>query len=120
MSDEQTPKKPKYEPPKLSPERLAELEEAHDDVLVLSGSEKAPWTVAVKRPNRQQTIAYKTHGKRDSTTANEQLLRQISVFPTGPDLDALLARWPFLPDGIAASDPFKDFLGITTDEQVKR
>jgi hypothetical protein len=120
MSDEKKKAAP-YEPVILTLEKLAELEETHgeDNLLVMKGTERAPFVVALRRPDRKETIAYKDHAKRNSATANEQLLRKISVFPTGDDLEKQLARWPFLPDGVCDSAVFRDFVGIAVDESVK-
>lgn len=110
-----------YVPVTVSDEQLSQLEEHHEDILVLRGSERAPWLLVVKRPNRQQTIAYKQHAKKDSTTANEALFRHITVFPAAkdPDFDRQLNRWPLLCDAAAGSESFADFLGTTVNEQVK-
>lgn len=123
MTAEATPAqsapKKKFEPIVLSEEKRNALEEEHEDILVLKGPEKAPWVVVLKRPTRQQAIAYKNHAKRNSETANEQLVRATCVFPTGDDFDRQLTRWPFSVDGIADSQSFKDFVGIAVDESVK-
>jgi hypothetical protein len=108
-----------YTPVTLSNEDKARLEAEHEDILVLRGTDLSPWIVALRRPKRQETIGYKTHHKRDSTTANEQLVKRIAVFPTGADMEKQLERWPFLCDGIADSETFKDFLGLSVDASLK-
>jgi hypothetical protein len=109
-----------YVPVTLSDDQKAKLEEEHEDILVLRGNEqRAPWLVAIRRPKRTETIGYKAAAKRDATTANEQLVRKITVYPTGADLEKQLDRWPFLCDGIADSEAFKDFLGLSTSEDLK-
>lgn len=113
------PARPKFVPLTISDERLAELEAEHEDVLVMKGPEMAPWLAVVRRPTRQETIGFKTHAKRDSTTANEQLVRAICVFPKGEDLARQIARWPLFVDGLCDSKTFRDFVGITVDNDLK-
>ena len=121
MSEEiPTPKKSKFVPFVITDEQIQALEDEHEDVLVLRGPEKAPWIAVLRRPTRQETIGYKTHAKRDSTTANEQLIRATCLFPKkGEDFDRQLARWPFFVDGLADSKSFKDFVGITVESDLK-
>ena len=116
---EETPKKTKFFPFSVTEEQLAKFEEEHEDVLVMRGPEKAPWLVVLRRPTRQEAIGYKTHAKRDSTTANEQLITRTCVFPKGDDFARQIARWPFFVDGIADSQAFKDFVGITVEADLK-
>lgn len=121
MSDPIPAKRPVYIPVTVSVEQLNALEELHGDILVLKGTEKAPWLAVLKRPDRKTTLQYKQSAKRDSTTANEQLIRAICVFPDvkTPEFERQLDRWPLLPDGIAATEEFKEFLGLVAAEQVK-
>ena len=114
------PKRAPYVPVTLSEEQQQKLEDEHEDILVLRGpSAISPWLFVVRRPNRQETIGYKQAAKRDQTTANEVLIRRITVFPKGDDLEKQLARWPFVPDGIADNEAFKEFVGIAVDESLK-
>lgn len=112
--------KPKFVPFTITDEEIQALDDEHEDVLVLRGPEQAPWIVVLRRPTRQETIGYKMHAKRDSTTANEQLIRAVCVFPKkGDDFDRQIKRWPFFVDGVADSKPFKDFVGITVENDLK-
>lgn len=111
--------KEKYVPPVLTDEKLKELEDEHEDVLVLRGTEIAPWCAVVRRPNRKETIAYKSQARRDPATANETLIRLICLFPRGDEFQRMLDRWPFLVDGVAQSPAFNNFIGLTVDEQLK-
>ena len=119
MADGDNTKKARFAPPELDEESRARLEEEHEDILVLRGGEKAPWTIVLCRPNRQQTIAFKQHARKDPSTANEALLRRIVVFPKGEDLEKVFARWPLVPDFIADSAAFKGFLGGAVDDDKK-
>lgn len=113
------PKRPPYVPIELTDDKRQELEDEHEDILVLRGTERAPWVIVVRRPTRQETIGYKAHARKDNLTANEQLLARITVYPTGADYDRQVARWPFIPDGVAASKVFNEFVGIAVDESLK-
>ena len=109
-----------YTPVNLSDEQKAALEVEHEDILVLRGKpEVSPWVVVIRRPKRQETIGYKSAVKRDPTTANEQLLRKICVFPQAADFERQLDRWPFLCDACAGSQAFNDFLGLSVAEDLK-
>ncbi len=108
-----------YTPVTLSDEQKIALEAEHEDILVMKGGDRAPWLMVLRRAKRQETIGYKQHHKRDSTTANEQLVRKITIFPVGNDMEKQLDRWPFLCDGIADAESFKDFLGLSAAEDLK-
>lgn len=108
-----------YTPVELSDAQKSALEAEHEEILILRGNAKAPWLVAMRRAKRPETIGYKNHAKRDATTANEMLVRKIAVFPTDRAFEDQLERWPFLCDGIADSEPFKDFLGLSVAEDLK-
>jgi hypothetical protein len=108
-----------YTPVTLSDEQKAALEADHEDILIMRGSERAPWLIVLRRPKRPETIGYKAHVKRDPTTANEQLIRKISVYPKDGDFEKQIERWPFLCDGIADAEAFKDFLGLSVAEDLK-
>lgn len=108
-----------YTPVTLSDETKSALDSEFDDILVMRGGARAPWLVVLRRPKRQETIGYKAHAKRDPTTANEQLIRKIACYPKDNDFEKQLERWPFLCDGIADSEAFKDFLGLTVSEDLK-
>lgn len=108
-----------YTPVTLSDEQKAALEQEHEDILILRGGERAPWIVVVKRPSRKDTLAYKLFAKRDNTTANEEFIKRIRVFPDESAFEKQLDRWPLLCDGIADSDAFKSFLGLAVGEDLK-
>ncbi len=99
---------------------MADLEAKHEDVLVLKGHpEMAPWLIVVRRPTRQESIGYKSHAKKDSTTAGEALVRRITVFPAQAELDRILDRWPLAPDFILDDQTFKDFVGLAASSSLK-
>ena len=108
-----------YVPVEITPEQLTAFETEHEDICVVRGTAKAPWVYVMKRPTRQQTIAYKQHAKRNLSTASEALLRHIVLAPTGEQLQKQIDRWPFGVDAAISSDSFQEFVGITIDEQVK-
>jgi hypothetical protein len=110
----------KYEPVKLDDATKDALEEKHEDILVLTGdAEMSPWLVVVRRPTRQETLGYKQHAKRDQTTANEQLIRKLTVYPSGEELEKQHTRWPFFPDGIVSDDKFSRFMGLSVEASLK-
>lgn len=109
-----------YEKVSLTDEQRAALEEKHEDLLVLDGDpEWSPWTIALRRPTPKETRGYKAHAKRDSTTANDELIRRLAVFPDPVSLDKILERWALTPDFIADRDSFKKFLGGGIEESRK-
>ena len=108
-----------YVPVTITDDELATLESEHEDVLKLGGGERAPWVIVLRRPKRQETIAFKQHANRDIATANEALVRRITVAPKGEDLEKMIDRWPFLCDAVASSEAFKDFIGLAVGAQLK-
>ncbi len=109
-----------FTPVTITDEQKASLEEKHEDILICTGDpEFSPWLVVVRRPTRQETIGFKAHAKKDETTANEQLVRRIAVFPSAADLDRQIERWPLLCDGISGSDKFRKFLGFNVEASLK-
>lgn len=109
-----------YTPVTITPEELNALETEHEDIMRFDGDpDLAPWIVIVRRPKRQEAIAFKQHATRDIATANEALVRRITVFPKGDDLEKMFDRWHMLCDGIASSDRFKAFIGLAVGSQLK-
>lgn len=110
-----------YVPVEVSAEEIAQLETKHDDVLVMKGGESSPWTVVLRRPKRQETIAYKQHAAKDQPTSAEALIRRICVAPDPKtdEFEKQMDRWPFFCDAIMASTTFREFLGLSASEQVK-
>lgn len=115
-----------YVPVEADEKLLAELEEKHEDVLVIRGSSKAPWLLVVRRPKRNETILFKQQAKRAPELAAENLLRMITVHPDPRDkssdpnpFDKQVDRWPFLCESAFNSDAFQEFLGLTVEAQVK-
>lgn len=108
-----------YVPVSVSDEELARLEEKHEDIIMLRGGERAPWVMVLRRPTRQETLAFKQHAKKNQESANEALIRRITVAPQGDDLERQIERWPLLCDAAANNDAFQDFIGATVSEQQK-
>lgn len=120
MSEEtETPKKKKFVPFTITDEELKALDEEHDDVLKLHGSEYAPWVVVLRRPTRQEIIGYKHGVKKESFEANADLIKRICVFPSKEDMQRQIDRWAIMVDGIADSREFKEFIGFTVDKDLK-
>ena len=82
-------------------------------------SEMSPWLVVVRRPNRQEIKAYKTHLNKDATSAGEMLVSRLCVYPSQDDFNRQVDRWPLLVDAILAFDKFKDFVGVSTTASLK-
>lgn len=118
----------KYVPLEITDEKLAELDAEHDDVFVFRGKPKAPWLAVVRRPNFQESQAYKAMASDPAKKplANVRLIQSICVYPKGgtsstpgPEWKAQLDRWPFFPDGLADSDDFKEFVGLSIQDSEK-
>ncbi len=105
-----------------TPVELEELEEKHRSILVVRGHpEKSPWLVVLRRPKRQEMIAYKAQRKREGQdmTSNEALIKRLVVFPDpakSTDLDVMIDEYPFFPDGIVGLKSFNDFIGANAEE----
>lgn len=106
----------KYVPLTITNEQLDALDEEHDDVMPLKGSERAPWLCVVRRPNAEEALAYKTMAADPlkKTSANVKLITAISVYPK-KDTDEWkrqYSRWPLFPDGLVAKKCFEEFCGL--------
>lgn len=108
-----------FEPVKLDDAKRAELEQAHEDILVLRGGDMAPWLVVLRRPNRKETVGYKRAVKMEDEEANYEFVKRICVFPDEAKFDEQLDRWGLFVDGIAMSPSFKQFIGLAAQAQVK-
>ena len=109
-----------YQPVKPTEDQLTELEQKHGDLLALSGDPKySPYFVVFRRPKRQEIIGYKVHLKRDSTTANEELVKRIVVFPDRQELDRILDTFPLAPDFCVNDDSFQKFVGLASQADLK-
>ena len=108
-----------YQPVTPTQEQLSELEQKHGDLLVLSGGKRSPYTLVFRRPNRQETIGYKLHVKKDSTTASEALLKRIAVFPPKAELEQLLETYGFAADFCINHESFQDFVGLASEADLK-
>ncbi len=118
---QQPKKRAPYVPVTLDEETRARLEDQHEDILVVKGGERAPWVLVLRRPNRQETLAFKAHARKDSATANEALIRRVTVYPDpkSADFDKQLERWALIPDFVADSQSFKEFLGGGIESDLK-
>ena len=108
-----------YQPVTPTQEQLAELEAKYGNVLVMSGGKRSPYCVVLKRPSRKETIGYKAWLKKDATTASEEMVKRLAVFPDKPELDKWLEEFPFAPDFILNSDTFQDFVGQGSEADLK-
>ncbi len=112
-----------YEPLQISDEALALLDNEHDDVFAFRGKPTAPWIAVVRRPTFQESQAYKAMAgdPAKKPLANVKLITAICVFPKGgsDEWTSQFNRWPFFPDGIADSEAFKDFVGLSMADDEK-
>lgn len=109
-----------YQTVEPTQELLNELEQKHGDILLLRGDKRmAPYLFVFRRPKRQETIGYKVHLKKDSTTANEELIRRIAVYPDKPEIEKIFDIFSFAPDGCVNNSDFQNFVGISTAADLK-
>ncbi len=106
---------------KIPQDTLDALESKHKAILVMNGDEEmSPWTVALRRATRQESIGYKQAQQKDKTTAAEALIKRLIVHPSTPsEVEALLEEWPFMCDGIIGDSTFEKFVGIAASAQRK-
>ena len=108
-----------YQPVTPTQEQLAELEQKHGDLLVMSGGKRSAYCVVFRRPNRQETIGYKMHVKKDSTTASEAMFKRIAVFPDKQTLEELIEKFPLASDFCLNHESFQDFVGLASEADLK-
>lgn len=117
------PRRPTFERPVPTEEELAALDEKHGDVLhIKSPSEMSPWAIVLRRPTRPETMKWKADSRRDgnqAVLANEAFVRTLAVWPAPHVIDLMISRWSMFPDGVVTSPGFRDFIGISVDNDLK-
>ena len=111
-----------YVPVTITDDRLAEFDAEHDGILIMRGSERAPFLYVLRRPTEREARAYQgmLRGKDpDVMKANRLFLTSMCVHPTGAELEGQIARWPASPGAVLASEAFTEFSGAAATDLRK-
>jgi hypothetical protein len=95
------------------------IDELDRPVLILKGSEQAPWTCILRQPTRQEAIGYKAAAKRAAVDANEKFVQRLCVYPPADELERHVAKWPLMAEGICDSKAFQEFIGFAVADSSK-
>ena len=109
----------------LTAEKIAELEAANGgEVLVLRGKPKSwdvdktpPWEIVLRKATRGQYKMWRAATKRSDPDAQENLVIGICVYPERAVLDALLDKYPSIPEAI--SEQLGEWVGMAAEQVGK-
>lgn len=84
----------------LSPEQLAELEQKHGRIGVVSHPDDKSWVVVLRKPKRAEYKMFRAHANnpQHAPDSQENLLKQTCVWSYPTALDPLLEEWPGIPE----------------------
>lgn len=80
-------------------EQIAELEAKHGECHKLR-EKRGKWCLVVRNPKPQEYKMARRmmHDPAKKAEATEELLKLVTVAPTGAEFDALMTRYPMLPE----------------------
>ena len=107
----------------LSSQELDKLRAENPAGIVHLVAKDGKWEAVFKAPNRAQYKMFRAnnHNQARVADANEILARQICIFPPTPEaFEALLDKFPAIPEALAQDEEFRAMLGISTDEGAKK
>jgi hypothetical protein len=102
----------------LTQDQITEFEQKHGRIAHVIGK-GGKWEVVLRPPNRGEFRKFKSDNQNPATSfvAQENLVRVTSVFPTGPDVEALLDKYPGIPEACTAA--IMDLAGMTAEVEGK-
>jgi hypothetical protein len=105
----------------LSQEQISAFEAQHGDVLVLRGKpgkdELPKWEIVLKKPSRAQYKMFRNAVQKSDPDAQENLVIGICVHPDRATFQALLDRFPAIPE--AVGKPLKVWLDLDLEDEGK-
>lgn len=81
-----------FVPVEITEEKLAALDDEHDGVVRIQGPEEAPYLFVLRRPTGKELRAY--NAMKDGLEANHKFIAAVCVYPSRPDVERQLERWP--------------------------
>lgn len=83
-----------------SKEEIISLEGTHHRIGVVTDPTGKEWCVVLRKPNSGEYKRFRSWSNQPMrmAEAQEQMVKDTCVFPTGGDLEALLEDWPGVPE----------------------
>jgi hypothetical protein len=102
-----------------SQDQILGFEAAHKRIGVVTHTDGKEWCVVLRKPNSGEYKRFRAWSNQANRAdmAQEQLFKDICVFPAGADLDALLEDWPGVPE--ACGRMLLELSGMTGIERGK-
>lgn len=104
----------------LTPEELQKLKLEHGEVWHIKGKDDA-WEIVFKKPTRGDYKMFRANNQNPARKpdAQEILLRACIVVPPASEFDALLTKFPAIPEAEAVSEALSEALGIESGDSGK-
>lgn len=106
----------------LSKDDLDKFCEKYPDGIVHLVGKDGRWEAVFRSPTRAQYKMFRAnaHNSARVSDANETLARQTVVYPATPaEFDALLDRFPAIPEAMANDEEFRALTGVSVEEGAK-
>jgi hypothetical protein len=108
----------------VTKEQLIELESKHKRIAHIKSSElqasgEPDWEIVIRKPNRAEYTRFRAQSSDPSKApgAQEELVRQLSVHPTGDALSAMFEDFPGIAEACGAA--LAKLAGIAGAESAK-
>jgi hypothetical protein len=101
---------------------LEELQAKHRTIGIVVARDEKSWAVVLRKPNRGEYKMFRANSNNAGqvSAAQETLFQAISLIPEGKQaIEALLAKWPGIPEACAAVGTFQRLSGMAGTEQGK-
>jgi hypothetical protein len=104
----------------LTQEDLDKLKTQHGEIWHVKGT-NGSWEIVFKKPARKDYKMFRANSANPARKpeAQEILLRACIVYPPLSEFDALLEKFPAIPEAEAVSDSLSEALGIASEAAEK-
>lgn len=111
----------------LSKDELDKLRADHPQGIVhligktLPGAREPAWECVFRAPNRNEYKMYRAnaHNRDRVADAGDALAIQTNVYPGREAFQALIEKFPAIPEALTGSDDLKAITGLATEEGAK-
>lgn len=101
---------------------IEELQAKHKTIGLVVARDEKSWAVVLRKPNRGEYKMFRANSNNAAqvSAAQETLFKSIALLPDGQQaVDALLNKWPGIPEACAAAGTFQRLSGMAGTEQGK-
>ena len=111
----------------ITEDTLAKLEAEHNGKIMLFEAPHAPgedpeWQIVCRKPNGKEAMNFRLAANNDSRKAYASLdiIKATCVWPERDAFKALLDDQPFMPEGVASSKGWREWVGLEATEQAAK